>query len=88
MVTYRNFWNPLAPSTAAASYCSAGMFWRPARNATPKKGKLRQTWAPQDVNGEEALRVHKAGAHVSRLKYAYGPRVTGGNPAWDYLGRR
>ena len=50
--------------------------------------KLRQTWAPQDVNGEEALRVHKAGARVSRLKYAYGPRVTGGNPAWDYLGRR
>ena len=50
--------------------------------------KLRQTWAPQDVHGEEALRVHKAGAHVSRLKYAYGPRVTGGNPAWDYLGRR
>jgi len=50
--------------------------------------KLRQTWAPQDVNGEEALRVHKAGARVSRLKYAYGPRVTGGNRAWHYLGRR
>jgi len=50
--------------------------------------KLRQTWAPQDVNGEEALRVHRAGARVSRLKYAYGPRVTGGNRAWDYLGRR
>jgi len=31
--------------------------------------------------------VHKAGARVPRLKYAYGPRVTGGNPAWDDLGR-
>ena len=50
--------------------------------------KLRQTWAPQDATCEEPLRVHKAGTRVSRLKYAYGPRVTGGNPAWDYLGRR
>ena len=50
--------------------------------------KLRQTWAPQDASCEEPLRVHKAGTRVSRLKYAYGPRVTGGNPAWDYLGRR
>jgi uncharacterized protein YecE (DUF72 family) len=50
--------------------------------------KLRQTWAPQDATCEEPLRVHKAGTRVSRLKYAYGPRVTGGNQAWDYLGRR
>ncbi|HWI38243.1 MAG TPA: DUF72 domain-containing protein [Burkholderiales bacterium] len=50
--------------------------------------KLRQRWAPQDASCEEPLRVHKAGTRVSRLKYAYGPRVTGGNPAWDYLGRR
>ncbi|HEU4922457.1 MAG TPA: DUF72 domain-containing protein [Burkholderiales bacterium] len=28
---------------------------------------------------------HKAGARISRLKYAYGPRVTGGNRAWDDL---
>ena len=29
--------------------------------------------------------VHAAGTRVPRLKYAYGPRVTGGNPAWDAL---
>ena len=29
--------------------------------------------------------VHAPGARVPRLKYAYGPRVTGGNPAWDGL---
>lgn len=50
--------------------------------------KLRQTWAPQDATCEEPLLVHKAGTRVPRLKFAYGPRVTGGNPAWDYLGRR
>ena len=43
--------------------------------------KLRVGWRPEDA-------VHKAGMRVPRLKYAYGPRVTGGNPAWDYLGRR
>jgi uncharacterized protein YecE (DUF72 family) len=32
--------------------------------------------------------VHAPGKRVPRLRYAYGPRVTGGNPAWDYLGRR
>ena len=31
--------------------------------------------------------VHKPGTRVPRLKFAYGPRVTGGNPAWDDLGR-
>ncbi len=31
--------------------------------------------------------VHAAGARVPRLRYAYGPRVTGGNPAWDGLRR-
>jgi uncharacterized protein YecE (DUF72 family) len=30
---------------------------------------------------------HKPGTRVPRLKYAYGPRVTGGNPAWDDLRR-
>jgi uncharacterized protein YecE (DUF72 family) len=29
--------------------------------------------------------VHAPGTPVPRLKYAYGPRVTGGNPAWDDL---
>ncbi|MCD6041542.1 MAG: hypothetical protein K0R40_1145 [Burkholderiales bacterium] len=31
--------------------------------------------------------VHAAGTRIPRLKYAYGPRVTGGNPAWDDLKR-
>ena len=50
--------------------------------------KLGQRWDPADATCEEPLPVHKAGTRVPRLKYAYGPRVTGGNPAWDYLGRR
>jgi uncharacterized protein YecE (DUF72 family) len=32
--------------------------------------------------------VHAAGKRIPRLRYAYGPRVTGGNPAWQNLGRR
>ena len=47
-----------------------------------------RSWQPSDVTCEEPLLVHKAGTRVPRLKYAYGPRVSGGNPAWDYLGRR
>jgi uncharacterized protein YecE (DUF72 family) len=43
--------------------------------------KLRLEWRPHEA-------VHKAGARVPRLKYAYGPRVTGGNPAWAMLSRR
>ena len=39
--------------------------------------RLGLRWDPAD-----------AGTRVPRLKLAYGPRVTGGNPAWDYLGRR
>jgi uncharacterized protein YecE (DUF72 family) len=31
--------------------------------------------------------VHRPGARVPRRRYAYGPRVTGGNPAWDDLQR-
>src|SRR3954463_6642295 len=50
--------------------------------------KLGLQWQPADAADEEPLPVHKAGTRVPRLKYAYGPRVTGGNPAWDYLGRR
>jgi uncharacterized protein YecE (DUF72 family) len=30
---------------------------------------------------------HRPGVHVPRVKYAYGPRVTGGNRAWDDLRR-
>jgi hypothetical protein len=39
-------------------------------------GKLGLTWGTP---------VHAPGTRVPRLKYAYGPRVTGGNPAWDDL---
>jgi uncharacterized protein YecE (DUF72 family) len=50
--------------------------------------KLGLQWQPSDTTCEEPLPVHQPGTRVPRLKYAYGPRVTGGNPAWDYLGRR
>ena len=40
--------------------------------------KLRLDWGSP---------VHRPGTRVPRLKYAYGPRVTGGNPAWDGLKR-
>jgi uncharacterized protein YecE (DUF72 family) len=36
---------------------------------------------------EPPFRRHRAGVRVPRLKYAYGPRVTGGNAAWDALKR-
>src|ERR1051325_7635723 len=50
--------------------------------------KAGVSWQPADASCEEPLPLHKPGTRVPRLKYAYGPRVTGGNPAWDYLGRR
>ena len=50
--------------------------------------KLGLEWRPADATCEEPLPVHAPGTRVPRLKYAYVPRVTGGNPAWDYLGRR
>jgi hypothetical protein len=31
--------------------------------------------------------VRKAGQRIPPLRYAYGPRVTGGNPAWESLRR-
>jgi len=45
--------------------------------------KLGLSWQPAEATCEEPLVLHKAGTRVPRLKYAYGPRVTGGNPAWD-----
>ena len=45
-------------------------------------------WDPADAACEGPFPMHKAGTRVPRLKFAYGPRVTGGSPAWDYLGRR
>jgi uncharacterized protein YecE (DUF72 family) len=45
-------------------------------------------WDPADAACEEPFPLHKPGTRVPRLEFAYGPRVTGGNPAWDGLGRR
>ena len=45
--------------------------------------KAGLTWQP----GNASLALHRAGEKVPRLRYAYGPRVTGGNPAWDDLKR-
>jgi uncharacterized protein YecE (DUF72 family) len=50
--------------------------------------KLGLSWQPADASCEEPLPRHAPGTRVPRAKFAYGPRVTGGNPAWDYLGRR
>ena len=50
--------------------------------------KVGVPWQPAAATRDEPLPLHKAGTRVPRLKYAYGPRVTGGNPAWDDLGRR
>jgi uncharacterized protein YecE (DUF72 family) len=50
--------------------------------------KLRLQWQPPGTMGDKTFRMHTAGVRVPRLKFAYGPRVTGGNPAWDKLGRR
>jgi uncharacterized protein YecE (DUF72 family) len=50
--------------------------------------KLGLAWRPENATCEEPFALHQAGTRVPRLKYAYGPRVTGGNRAWDDLGRR
>jgi uncharacterized protein YecE (DUF72 family) len=50
--------------------------------------RLRLGWQPQDTSREKPFPLHAAGTRVPQLKFAYGPRVSGGNPAWDYLGRR
>ena len=42
-VTWRKRWSAVAPSTAAASYISAGIAFMPARNEMPKNGKPRHT---------------------------------------------
>ena len=45
--------------------------------------KLGLEWTPASD-----LEPHRPGTRVPRLRYAYGPRVTGGNPAWDRLRHR
>ena len=46
--------------------------------------KLDLEWRPANPR----LRLRRAGERIARRKFAYGPRVTGGNPAWEDLGRR
>jgi uncharacterized protein YecE (DUF72 family) len=52
--------------------------------------KLGLAWQPSAAvaPSERPLRLHTAGVRVPRARFAYGPRVTGGNPAWEKLGRR
>jgi uncharacterized protein YecE (DUF72 family) len=46
--------------------------------------KLDLDWHPAGA----PLRLRRAGERIARAKFAYGPRVTGGNQAWKDLGRR
>jgi uncharacterized protein YecE (DUF72 family) len=52
--------------------------------------RLGLAWdpAPETRGDDPPFRVHAAGSRIARLKPAYGPRVTGGHPAWENLGRR
>ena len=61
-----------APFDALNLMRALGLAWEPAQGDTP----------------DAPFRVHRAGTRVPRRKFAYGPRVTGGNPAWQRLGRR
>jgi len=50
--------------------------------------RLGLAWEPAAEESEDPpFRVHVAGRRMPRLK-AYGPRVTGGNPAWEKLRAR
>ncbi len=48
---------------------------------------MRQLHLGWEVSSKD-FPLHRAGTRVPRLKYAYGPRVSGGNPAWERIGRR
>ena len=50
--------------------------------------RLRLAWRPTPPAESLGATLRTAGMRVPRRKYAYGPRVTGGNPAWEKLGRR
>ena len=49
--------------------------------------RLGLRWSAGE-GSELPFRLRRAGERIPRLKKAYGPRVTGGNPAWERLGRR
>jgi uncharacterized protein YecE (DUF72 family) len=46
--------------------------------------KLRVAWRPR-VTAGAPWPVRTSRTRVPRLRYAYGPRVSGGNPAWEAL---
>jgi uncharacterized protein YecE (DUF72 family) len=58
-----------------------------ALNLVQKLGLRWQPAVPSD-DPVERYRLRRAGERIPRLKRAYGPRVMGGNPAWDGLRRR
>ena len=47
--------------------------------------KLGLAWAPPEDGDEEPFALHTARAGMPRGRFAYGPRVTGGNRAWERL---
>lgn len=49
-------------------------------------GKLGLTWGA--CAEPLPFQTRSGGTRIPRSKVAYGPRVTGGNPAWAKLGRR
>jgi uncharacterized protein YecE (DUF72 family) len=58
-----------------------------ALNLMRKLGVAWQPGAAGDAS-ERPFTLHSAGARPRLRKLAYGPRVTGGNPAWEKLSRR
>jgi uncharacterized protein YecE (DUF72 family) len=50
--------------------------------------RLRLSWTRETQDVQEPFARHAVGARRPRLRPAYGPRVTGGNPAWERLGPR
>jgi uncharacterized protein YecE (DUF72 family) len=58
-----------------------------ALNLMRKLG-LRWDTAIATDESERPFRLHSAGERIPRQKRAYGPRVTGGSPAWQRLARR
>ena len=47
--------------------------------------KLNLDWQAGAEHCDPAFELRKPGTRIPRLRYAYGPRVTGGNSAWDDL---
>jgi uncharacterized protein YecE (DUF72 family) len=47
--------------------------------------RLGLAWQAGAESCDRAFELRTAGTRIPRLRYAYGPRVTGGNPAWDDL---